>query len=275
MSALVVQERAAAGEPEGLLVLHHGRGTDESDLLALAGVLDPERRLLVVSPRAPLTLPGSSGYHWYVVSRVGFPDPDTFNAAYRELAVLHEQLWERTGLGPERTVLGGFSMGAAMSYALGLGAERPAPAGVLAFSGFIPTVQGWSLDLPAHRATRVFIAHGRLDSVIDVGFARDAAERLRAGGLQVDYHESEATHRIDPRELPAAGEWLRATLAAAGAGAAGAAAAGPGRAPADAGPAAADAGPAAAGSGRAAADPGRAAAGSGAGDSAPRGVASA
>ncbi len=50
MSALVYRERPAAGEPEGLLVLHHGRGADEHDLLALADVLDPQRRLHVVSP---------------------------------------------------------------------------------------------------------------------------------------------------------------------------------------------------------------------------------
>ena len=43
MSALVYRERPAAGEPAGLLVLHHGRGADEHDLLGLADVLDPER----------------------------------------------------------------------------------------------------------------------------------------------------------------------------------------------------------------------------------------
>jgi phospholipase/carboxylesterase len=64
MSPLFQLERAASGEPEGLLVLHHGRGVDERDLIGLADLLDPERRLRVVTPRAPLTLPGSPGYHW-------------------------------------------------------------------------------------------------------------------------------------------------------------------------------------------------------------------
>ncbi len=50
---------------------------------------------------------------------------------------------ERTGLTPAQTILGGFSMGTAMSYALGLGEDRPAPKGILALSGFIPTVEGW------------------------------------------------------------------------------------------------------------------------------------
>ena len=81
MEPLFQQERAADGEPEGLLILHHGRGTDERDLLGLADLLDPERRLRVVTPRAPLTLPGSPGYHWYVVPRVGYPDPQTLDAA--------------------------------------------------------------------------------------------------------------------------------------------------------------------------------------------------
>ena len=55
---LAHRERPAADEPEGLLVLHHGRGADEHDLLGLADALDAQRRLHVVTPRAPLTLPG-------------------------------------------------------------------------------------------------------------------------------------------------------------------------------------------------------------------------
>src|SRR5918997_6408634 len=125
MTDLIFRERAAAGDPAGLLVLHHGRGADENDLLPLADVLDPGRRLHVVTPRAPLTLPGWPGYHWYVVPRVGYPDRETFDAAYRSLATFHDALWERTGIGPERTVLGGFSMGTVMGYALGLGGDRP------------------------------------------------------------------------------------------------------------------------------------------------------
>jgi phospholipase/carboxylesterase len=205
---LVYRERPAAGPPEGLLVLHHGRGADEHDLLTLADVLDPTRRLHVVTPRARLQLPGSPGYHWYLVPRVGYPDPDTFEAARRQLGELHDELWQRTGIAPERTVLGGFSMGAVMSYATALSADRPAPLGILAFSGFIPEVEGWQPDLAGRTAVRVFIAHGRQDQVIDVAFARAAAERLRDAGLAVDYHESDAAHHIDPREIPAAGAWL-------------------------------------------------------------------
>jgi phospholipase/carboxylesterase len=212
---LTYRERPAGGDPEGLLVLHHGRGADEHDLLGLADVLDPQRRLHVATPRAPLQLPGWPGYHWYVVPRVGYPDHDTFHAAFDALAGFHDDLWERTGVTPERTVLGGFSMGSVMSYSLGLSGERPAPAGILAFSGFVPVVDGWEPDLAVGgraRIPRVFIAHGRRDPVMEVGFARRARELLEAGGLDVEYHESDAAHHIDPEHVPPAIAWLGTTL---------------------------------------------------------------
>jgi phospholipase/carboxylesterase len=212
LTQLTFRERPAAGQTEGLVVLHHGRGADEADLLSLADVLDPERRLHVVTPRAPLQLPGWPGYHWYVVPRVGYPDHDTFRAAYDALAALHDDLWERTGTGPERTVFGGFSMGSVMSYSLGLGPGRPAPAGILAFSGFVPTVDGWQPDLAGRESTRTFIAHGRNDPIMDVSFARRARDLIEAGGLPVEYHESDAGHHIDPAHVPAAIAWLRETL---------------------------------------------------------------
>jgi phospholipase/carboxylesterase len=212
VGSLVHRERPAAGDPDGLLVLHHGRGTDEEDLLGLADALDPRRRLHVVTPRGPLELPHSPGYHWYLVPRVGYPDHDTFHAARGALADLHDRLWEETAIPPARTVLGGFSMGSVMSYAMGLGADRPAPAGILAFSGFVPIVDGWRPHLEDRRGTRAFIAHGRADPIMDVDFAHRAREQLEAGGLEVEYHESGVGHQIDPAHLRAAGEWLETTL---------------------------------------------------------------
>ena len=207
-------ERPAAGEAEGLLVLHHGRGADEADLFGLADLLDPQQRLVVAAPRAPLTLPGMPGFHWYTVPRVGFPDPDTFHAARKLLTAFHDELWERTGIEPSRTVLGGFSMGTVMSYAMGLGADRPAVAGIMAFSGFVPSVDDWEPSFGDRLDTRAFIAHGRLDSIIDVGFGHRARKLLDEGGLEVEYHESDVGHQIDPSHLAVAIEWMAAMLPA-------------------------------------------------------------
>ncbi len=213
MSSLVYRERPAEGDPAGLLVLHHGRGADEHDLLGFADALDPQRRLHAVTPRAPLTMEGWPGHHWYVVPRVGYPDPDSFRNAYNQLAAFHDEIWGATGIEPGRTVFGGFSMGTVMSYALGLSGERPVPAGILAFSGFIPTVEGWQPDLGSRSDLPVFIAHGRRDPVIDVEFARRARALLEAGGLPVSCHESDAGHYIDPEDLPASVAWLSRVLA--------------------------------------------------------------
>ena len=212
MRQLTFLERPAAGEPRGLLVLHHGRGANEHDLLPLGEVLDPAHELHVVTPRAPLTLQGWPGHHWYVVPKVGFPDPKTFHAARDALAAFHDELWERTGITPAHTVLGGFSMGSVMSYAFGLSADRPRPAGILAFSGFVPTVEGWEPDLAGRHGLRVFIAHGRADQVMEVDLGRRARDLLEAGGLDVEYHESDVAHQIDRTQLPAAIAWLGTTL---------------------------------------------------------------
>ena len=209
MTELVYVERPSAlPQPEGLLFLHHGRGTSEQDLLPLADALDPQRRLLVVSARGPLRLEGMPGYHWYRVLRVGYPDPGTFEQSTAALGDLHDELWESTGIGPERTVLGGFSMGTVMSYALGLHPDRPSVAGILAFSGFIPTVPGWEPELAERTLTSVLIAHGVHDPVIGVEFARRARELLEGAGLEVDYRESDAQHYIEPADVERARAWL-------------------------------------------------------------------
>ena len=204
---MTVAERPAAGEPDGALVLFHGRGADEHDLLPLLDALDPERRLDGFCPRGPLSLP-PGGAHWYAVPRVGYPDPPTFAQGYAAAAGFVDSLPH------ERVVVGGFSQGAVMSLAVGLGRGRPRPVAITAFSGFIPEVEGWELD-----TTRPFppiaIAHGIHDPVISVEFARRARERLEAAGAEVLYRESPLQHAIDPQVVAELRPWLRAALAAA------------------------------------------------------------
>jgi phospholipase/carboxylesterase len=175
-------------------------------------VLDPERRLHVVTPRAPWTFAGAPGYHWYAVPRVGYPDHDTFERGFATLGAFHDELWQRTGISPERTVLGGFSQGATMSYAMGLSGARPTPGGLLVFSGFVPVVEGWAPDPESVRGLPIYVAHGRADPVMEVAFARRARDLLTEGGAAIEYHESDAGHLIDPAHIPGARAWLGARL---------------------------------------------------------------
>ena len=169
--SLVHLIREPEREPEGALVLNHGRGTDEHDLYGLLDELDPERRLLGVTPGAPLTDVPPGGRHWYIVPRVGYPDPATFRASYELLTAFLDELLEARGITWDRTVIGGFSMGAVMSYAVGLGPGRPSPAGIVALSGFIPTVEGWQAELDTRSRLPVLIHHGRNDPIINVSSA--------------------------------------------------------------------------------------------------------
>jgi phospholipase/carboxylesterase len=208
---LVHRSRPAAGDPEGALVLLHGRGVDENDLFPLLDLLDPDRRLVGFTPRAPLQPPGHTGNHWYVVERVGYPERESFTQTYRLLDSWLAGVAEETGVSPGRTVLGGFSQGTVMSYAMGLGAGRPRPLAILAQSGFVPTVDGWEPDLTDRADLPVYISHGVSDPVIPVEFAHKARELLE-GRVDLTYREHPGGHTIDPRSFDEISGWLRSAL---------------------------------------------------------------
>ena len=190
----------STGSPSGALILIHGRGADAGDLEPLLSILDPDRRLLGVFPRGPLSLP-PGGRHWYIVREIGFPDRDTFLPTFAELSEHVDGVLAEHELDWDRTAVGGFSQGAVMSYALGLGEGRPRPATILAFSGFIPAVEGLHLDLGSRAGLPVSIAHGSLDPVIGVEFGRQARGLLEEAGLDVDYREDPVGHTITPGGL--------------------------------------------------------------------------
>lgn len=197
---MIVRERPADGEAEGALVLFHGRGADEHDLFPLLDVLDPERRLHGYCPRGPLSLP-PGGAHWYVVPRVGYPDAATFTESYAAAAAWLDSLPH------SRFVLGGFSQGCVMAIALGLGADRIRPAAICGFSGFMPVVDGWELDVE-RPLTPVAYGHGLYDPIIPIQFGHGVRDTLTAVGAELLYREYPLDHTIDPGFLVEVREWL-------------------------------------------------------------------
>ena len=178
---------ARSGEPEGALVLLHGRGADENDLFPLFDALDPERPARSAStPRGPLSLP-PGGAHWYVVHEIGYPGPCHVSADYElRRRAGSTRCRDVTGVPLERTVLGGFSQGCVMTYALGLGRGPPGPGRHRrACRGFMPTVAGFELDLSGRDGFPAAIGHGTHDPIIGVEWGRDARERLTAAGADV------------------------------------------------------------------------------------------
>jgi phospholipase/carboxylesterase len=204
--SLAARVRPAAGTPEGALVLFHGRGADELDLFPLLDAFDPERRLVGATPRGPLSLP-PGGAHWYVLGGIGTPEAETFFASYAAASEWLDRFVAEQGLGFDGVVLGGFSQGGVMTYALGLGEARPRPAGLIGLSSFVPTVEGFSLDL-SPPLPPVAIGHGTLDNVIGVEWGRRARALLEEAGAEVLYRETPMFHQIDPQFVRAIADWL-------------------------------------------------------------------
>jgi phospholipase/carboxylesterase len=98
-----------------------------------------------------------------------------------------------------------------MAYALGLGRGRSRPKALLAFSGFVPTVEGFELDLESE-LPRVAIGHGVYDQVIGVEWGRRARDLLTEAGADVLYREYPLPHAIDPRFLAELQPWLAETM---------------------------------------------------------------
>jgi phospholipase/carboxylesterase len=200
---VIARERPADGEALGALVLFHGRATDENDLFPLLDLLDPHRRLHGYTPRGPLSLP-PGGAHWYVVPRVGHPDPETFWSSYRACVEFLD------ALPYERVALGGFSQGCVMSLALGLGRELARrPAAVCGFSGFVPVVDGWAIDTD-RPLPPVSLGHGVHDPVIPIEFGRRARDEILAAGGELLYEEYPLPHTLDPAFLDRVARWLEA-----------------------------------------------------------------
>src|SRR6478752_8740644 len=108
-----------SGSAERLLLLVHGYGADERDLGALVPYLDPDGKLAVVLPRAPLEAPGTPGFMWYEFGRPesGLNEgPD----ALAELDTLVDEQCKELGFDRSEAIFGGFSQGGGLALALGL-----------------------------------------------------------------------------------------------------------------------------------------------------------
>ena len=102
-------------------------------------------------------------------------------------------------------------MGSVMSYALGLGPDRPAPAGILAFSGFVPTVDGWQPSASPDRTARARSSPTAATTRSWTCLRAPRAGLLEAGGIRRVPRVRRRAH-IDPAHVPAAVDWLRATF---------------------------------------------------------------
>ncbi len=199
--------RAGGPGPHPALILLHGRGADEADLLPLTDELDP--RLFVVSVRAPLPLP--PGYAWYHLLDLGNPEPSSFARSLDLLALFLEEFLLVYPIDATRIFTLGFSQGAMMAGSLLL--THPAvAAGTIMLSGYLPLGIGLTFDPTKLAGRAVFVAHGTADPVIPVAMGRQARDVLRQVGADLTYREYPIAHYLDPSELQDVATWLEDRL---------------------------------------------------------------
>jgi phospholipase/carboxylesterase len=214
---MALQSLASAGvpprtgePPHPALLLLHGRGTDERDLLPLARELDP--RLYVVTARAPFQFPWG-GYMWYELDEqgVGYPQGTTLNESLEKLRSFIDEMAAELSIDPRRLYVGGFSMGAAMSATLAL-TEPKRVAGAMVLSGYLPLHAGLDFRRDEVAGRPVFAAHGLYDPVIPIQYGRQTRDALAQFPVDLTYHEYPIAHEISLDELGDAAGWLSGVL---------------------------------------------------------------
>jgi phospholipase/carboxylesterase len=200
--------RAGGAGPHPGLLLLHGRGADELDLLGLADELDP--RFFVVSARAPMAL--GPGYHWYQLAAIGSPEQKSFESSLAALTRFVTELPAAYPIDPTAIFTLGFSQGSMMAGSLLL-TQPGSVAGTVMLSGYLPLASGLSIDEAALARRPVFEAHGTMDSVLPVALGRQARDFWQRVGADLTYREYPIAHSIGPAELLEVGEWLSGRLA--------------------------------------------------------------
>jgi len=205
----VHEPRMPAGERHPLLVLLHGRGADEEDLLGLADELDG--RFLIVSARAPFPFTLGGGFTWYEFDLSGTPDPAMFRTSYDALEHFLRDVVAGHPVDPARVYLFGFSMGAVMAHAAALslpGFVR----GIVANSGYVPENTFLRFHWDALEKLDVLITHGSMDPVLPVQMGRRARDLYGGSTAQVTYREYPMGHQISQESLDDTAAWLTRSL---------------------------------------------------------------
>jgi phospholipase/carboxylesterase len=192
-----------------LLVLH-GRGTDEYDLIPLVLSLGLTGALLI-SPHAPMPFEFGGGFAWYDVGEEGVPSPQTFEKSLGLLRRFIEEIKTGYPVDRERLMLLGFSQGTVMAYSVAL-TDQASFLGIAALSGYIPLRSGLPLASRDLGAFSAFVSHGAYDEIIPVRLARESVELLKKAGARVEYREYPMGHEVSERTIRDLSEWTKNVL---------------------------------------------------------------
>jgi phospholipase/carboxylesterase len=194
--------------PHPTLILLHGRGTDENDLLGLTPAFDP--RMLVMSIRAPYKFP-YGGYTWFDLDEQGGVNADQLLESRDALLRCVDEIQENYPVDSKQVFLFGFSMGAMMSLTVSLSHPRRFK-GVAAHSGLLPQNDRLQYRWNELSGISFFIVHGTHDPIVPVELGRQAHKQLLHANANVLYHEYPIQHTISEESLSDTARWLQQFL---------------------------------------------------------------
>lgn len=185
---------AASGSAQSTVVLLHGWGANDRDLLSIAQELNlPDCQF--VFPNGTFAHSGMPGARmWYELgAQLEFDrDPAGIETSRAAITALLEQLAIETGIPLARTVLAGFSQGGAM--ALDVGTRLPF-AGVVSMSGYLHG------ELGTATVSSALVMHGSGDPVVPIAAAGRVCAALKQMGIEPEWHEFAIGHGICPEEI--------------------------------------------------------------------------
>jgi phospholipase/carboxylesterase len=200
MSDLGFIHRFVPGKSTRTLLLLHGTGGDENDLVDLGRALDPDAALL--SPRGKV-LENSAPRFFRRLAEGVFDEKDVIVRAH-ELAQFVDDAAKEYKIDVNDLVAVGYSNGANIAAAMLLLGLAKFPQAIL-FRAMVPLSK---IDLPNLKALRVFISAGRLDPIAQVPIARRLAQLLESAGAEVTLQLQPGGHDLSPRDVTDAREWL-------------------------------------------------------------------
>lgn len=204
-----VQPARVGVTPHPGLLLLHGLGSNEDDLMGLAPQVDS--RLTVVSARAPLPH-GYGGFSWYEFERDGPGLGSTsIEAAFDLLRAFLFEIIEAYTLDPARMYVGGFSQGAAMAGAMAL-LEPSRLAGGIMISGYLPPEGNRPYPTEPPPGRPFFQAHGTADTVVPLEYAHLSRDLLKRLGVNLTYGEYPVAHSVSMPEMLDLSRWLGGVL---------------------------------------------------------------
>lgn len=204
LDATVVQQPDA---PRRLVVLAHGYGEPVEALTERLHLIDPDRRHLVVAPRAPFEHKGRR--IWHRALHAGEEADRQFAESLRALDDLLGRLQEAHGLPASEAVVGGFSQGGGLGIALLLGADvAHRPAAAFGVCSFAPHISGFRVDRRSATGRPCLLTSAHQDHFAPIEVSRAGAVALRQAGLDLTFAETPGGHEMTDGAARIVGGWL-------------------------------------------------------------------